>query len=359
MKVLKIAGFAAAALVGALILTIQVITYHPDPIEEMKVHCPDDAPELSSDQPIKVLDWNIQYLAGKNYVFWYDTSDGTGKDVRPSSADIQTTLKRVQSVIRAENPDIVMLQEVNVDAASTDHMDQIAAIMRGLPQQYKCHTSAYYWKADFVPDPHVMGSVGMKLLIISKYKISSAQRHQLAMVPMDPVSSQFYLKRAVLTARMPVQNATDLVVLNTHLDAFAQGSDTMQRQVAEVRDLLSSLSEEGVEWIIGGDFNLLPPNWNRDQLAPIDRVYYQEDSEIANLFDAFQSSVSEETLNGPEQSRYYTHFPNSYTVKGPDRTIDYIFYSEGLKQLDYYVRGKDTLDISDHLPLVGTYQYSD
>lgn len=355
MKALKIAGLSLSAIIGILILTIQVSTYHPEPLEEMKVHCSEDAPELQPGQKIKVLNWNVQYLAGKKYVFWYDTSDGSGKDIRPETAEIKKTLQELLRVLKDEKPDIVLLQEVNVDAKNTDYMDQVQAIVSGLPDEYNCYTSAYYWKADFVPDPNVMGSVGMKLLTISRYKIDSARRHQLSLMPMDIISSQFYLKRAVLEATLPVTDRPPLVAMNTHLDAFAQGTNVMQDQVAEVAEILKANSEEGQEWIIGGDFNLLPPGWDRSQLHKNDQLFYQEDSEISVLFSEFQSSVSEEELNGPGQANFYTHFPNSYVVDAPDRTIDYIFYSEGLKQNSYRVRSEDTKNISDHLPMIGEY----
>tara|TARA_Y100001937_G_scaffold122491_1_gene183465 strand:- start:173211 stop:174296 length:1086 start_codon:yes stop_codon:yes gene_type:complete len=359
MKALKITGITLAGLIGTLILSIQFMNYHPEPLEEMEVHCSADAPELQPGEQLKVLNWNIQYLAGKSYVFWYDVSDGSGKDIKPAASEVKKTLGEFIRVVKEENPDVLLLQEVNVDARSTDYMNQVQEILEGLGPEYACHTSAYYWKSDFVPDPNVLGSVGMKLLTISKYRIESARRHQLTMMPMDIISQQFYLKRAVLEARLPVSDRNPLVLLNTHLDAFAQGTDIMEKQVNEVKGLLQSLDEEGSEWIIGGDFNLLPPEWDRSQLHENDQVYYQDTSEIQTLFADFRSSVDQETLNGPDQAQYYTHFPNSHIVEKPDRTIDYIFYSAGLDQKNYYVRQQGALHISDHLPMVGVYSITE
>ena len=356
MKALKITGLSLAGILGALVLTINLITYHPEPIEDMKVQCAADAPDLQPGQEVKVMNWNVQYMAGKSYVFWYDVSDGSGKDQEPEFSEVKKTLAEFLEIVKSEKPDVLLLQEVNVDAKSTNYMDQIAEIMDGLGPDYPCHTSAYYWKADFVPDPNVMGSVGMKLLTISRFRMESARRHQLSIMPMDMISQQFYLKRAILESRISVEDRKPLVVLNTHLDAFAQGTDIMERQVSEVRDLLLKLNEEGNDWIIGGDFNLLPPGWDRSQLHKNDQVFYQEDSEIQTLFAEFNSSVGAEALNGPQQSNFYTHFPNSHIVQAPDRTIDYIFYSAGLEQQSYRVRNEDTLSISDHLPLIGVYR---
>ena len=59
-----------------------------------------------------------------------------------------------------------------------------------------------------------------------------------------------------------------------------------------------------------------------------------------------------EEASGPEQVRWYTHYPNDHSVSGPDRTLDYLFHSPQLIQLEAQVRQHDTLGISDHLPVL-------
>jgi len=56
---------------------------------------------------------------------------------------------------------------------------------------------------------------------------------------------------------------------------------------------------------------------------------------------------------GINRELWLTHFPNDPRVEAPDRTLDYLFYSPKLKRIEGYVRQKDTLTISDHLPVVG------
>ena len=43
-------------------------------------------------------------------------------------------------------------------------------------------------------------------------------------------------------------------------------------------------------------------------------------------------------------------------VDGPDRTIDFLFHGPTLTLGDHLVRQDDTLEISDHLPVVATYE---
>lgn len=318
--------------------------------------CPDGTPTLSPGQAVKILTWNVQFMAGKSHVFFFDVFDGNGPDERPSAGDIELTLEEVARVIRDEAPDIVLLQEIDDGAKRTDYHDQLAAMLRGLGKEYPCYCSAFYWKARYVPHPRIMGAVGMKLAVLSKYQIRQATRHQLALVPADALRRQFMLKRAVLEARMPVRGGRDFVALCTHLDAFAQGTGTMGRQVSEVKAILDGLAEEQLQWVIGGDFNLLPPGRAYVSLPARQQVYFNERTEISPLFDAFQAVPGLEEVNGPEGARWFTHFSNDPSVKAPDRTIDYLFMPKTLCLLEHHVRQHDTPRISDHFPVVATVE---
>ncbi len=353
----KIFLWSAGVSSGLLLLlgaAIRLTTFHPPPQQAEPVHCPADAPLLEAGQTFKVMTWNVQYMAGKDYVFWYDVADGSGPDLRPSPEAISRTFAEVARVIGEERPDLVLLQEVNDGARRTDHEDQLARLLTLLPVEYSCHASAFYWKAAFLPEPHIMGSVGMKLSTVSRYRIESATRHQLPMVPKDFFTRQFYFRRAVLEARLPVRDGPAFVALNTHLDAFARGSDTMARQIAKVNELLFLLTRERLQWVIGGDFNVLPPGPQYEGLPESERVWYDPESELTLLFDRYQAVPSLADLSGPSPAEWFTHFPNNPEVPGPALTLDYLFVSDGMRIETSRVRRDDTLAISDHLPVVAT-----
>jgi endonuclease/exonuclease/phosphatase family metal-dependent hydrolase len=327
-------------------------TYHPAPTEVAAVFTRGPAPELQPGQTVKIMTWNIQYLAGKNYVFFYDLPDGSGPDQRPSPKDIAVTLEEVARVIRHESPDIVLLQEVDCGAKRTDYRDELADILARFPNEYCCWTAAYYWKAAFVPHPRIMGAVGMKLAVISKYRISRAIRRQLPVMPDGIFTRQFNFKRAVLEARLPVSGGGEFAAMSTHLDAFAQGSRTMERQVALVGGLLDSLELRDIPWAIGGDWNLLPPGGAYQRLDPGQRAYYQPETELAPFFEKYQAVPSAAEADGDSASAWFTYFTNDPAVKEPDRTLDILFFSRRLLLGRHCVRQFDTQRISDHFPVI-------
>ncbi|MCF7876463.1 endonuclease/exonuclease/phosphatase family protein [Candidatus Bipolaricaulota bacterium] len=314
-------------------------TLQPDQVQPASVNSSKSAPTIPSGAELKLFNWNVQFMAGKGYDFYYEG----GEDTRPTPEDIDQTTEEVVRAIEEEDPDIILLQEVDDGAKRTDHEDQLKNLMGKLPDEYQSHASAFYWKAAFSPHPKILGSVGMKLSVISKYKMESARRHQLALKPDNWFVRQFDLKRTALEVRFPRKEGEDFVVFNTHLTAFAYGSDVRQRQVEEIQGLLEERSEGGYPWVIGGDFNLRPPG--RDEGS-------SDNEAIKKLFDDYRAVPGYEEVNGPNPEDWYTHFPNNPEIAGPDSTIDYYFLSGSVSLGDHYVRQEGTLKISDHLPVV-------
>ncbi|TDV61879.1 endonuclease/exonuclease/phosphatase family protein [Pseudomonas sp. LP_7_YM] len=333
------------------------VTWHPAKHEKSPVTCnAKDAPPplLASGQALKVMTWNIQHLAGKRYVFWYDMADGSGPDERPTPEDIAYNLDEVARVIRDEQPDIVLLQDVDDGAKNTDYTDQLALLQERVTDLYPCSTEAFYWKADFVPNPHIYGSVGTKLAMLSRYRVDRAERLRLPSPKGNLLSRQFEPKRALLVSYLPLRNGGQLAVVNTHLGDLRLGDDTLQRQVSATIQLMESFERSGTLWISGGDFNLLPKG-QYERLPVEQRAPYAPHSELGALWEKYPMIPSNDDVNDEDRGKWYTRFPNDPRVSGPDRTLDYLFYSPALQRVDAQVRRTDTLLISDHLPVIGRF----
>lgn len=331
-------------------------TMQPAKQAKMPISQSAEMPTLEAGQSLKILSWNVQYMAGKNYVFFYDKLDGSGPDERPSSGDIKQTLQEVARVIIEQDPDIVLLQEVDENAKRTDYQDQLEALLLLLPEHYRAHTSAWYWQAAFVPHPRIMGRVGMKLSVISKYKMRQAWRYQLALIPQNWYMQQFNIKRALQEVRFPVRGGQDISIFNTHLSAFSQNTNTLERQVEQVYQQLKASENKGRNFIIGGDFNLLPNDAAYKRLGKVEQAYYNPETELKKLLRAYPSVPSQATMQSQDYAKHYTMFPNGSSGKSPDRTIDYLFYSPRLELGTHEVLQENTLHISDHLPIVAEFR---
>ena len=359
MRVIKVVAFFIIGLLLVLFALVRMLNFYPNEIQSQKVTCTSKAPLIKQGDEIKILSWNIQYMAGRNYIFYYNTLH-KGKDLRPSSEDTKITNQRISKILKLENPDIILLQEVDESAKRTDYENQTDKILRKLPKNtYPCKTEAFYWKSAFVPHPKIMGSVGMKLVVFSKYKIIDSYRHSLPQIPKSWLEQSFYLKRGVLEARLPYRGQKNQYfhVMNTHLSAFAQGTNNMEQQVSRLLEILSKLDAQKSTWIIGGDFNLLSSSIQRNQLPTADKAEYRANTELKPLIEKYQSMPSIKETTGKDMQTWFTYSPNTkQKVKYLDRTIDYIFFSNTVKLGHYYVRSKDTIDISDHMPLVSFFK---
>ncbi|MDU1662203.1 MAG: hypothetical protein E6861_22415, partial [Stenotrophomonas maltophilia] len=181
-----------------------------------------------------------------------------------------------------------------------------------------------------------------------------AERLQLPVAPANLISRQFQPKPALLLSYLPLSDGGQLAVLNTRLDNAAPGHSAVREQVQATIKLLDKFESRGTPWLIGGDFNLLPLG----QFLRLDagrRGQYSPDSELHLLWDKYPMVPSNSQSSGIDRAQWLTHFPNDPGLDGPDRTVDYLFYSPRLKKVEARVRQDDTLRISNHLPVIARF----
>jgi endonuclease/exonuclease/phosphatase family metal-dependent hydrolase len=214
-------------------------------------------------QPIELYIWNIGYasLDAKQDFFM----DG-GKSVRPvSSSSVDENIWAIQAFFAAVAPDIVFLQEVDVNSKRSYGINQADFFS----QNWKGSGAfALNFKCPFVPIPfpHFIGKVESGLLILNSYGTSSAERISLPS-PFPWPERIAQLKRCLLVQRIPVQEngsaenpgGSELVLINLHLEAYdADGAG----RIAQTRVLAEFMKEEykkGNYCVAGGDFNQVFP----------------------------------------------------------------------------------------------------
>lgn len=350
VKALKWLGISVILLMIAFSCWVYVSTYQPNDMQQEAVINAAKIPQLSANSHVKILSWNVQFLASnQNNYFFYDG----GNDKWPSLQTVEETADGIAEVIKHHDPDFVLLQEVDIDADRTHNANQMQMLLERLPQ-YQAHTLSYYWKADYVPHPQVAGKVGMALVVLSKYQIKAATRYALPAISTDDiVTRQFNLKRAMQQVTIPIVGGDELVLINTHLSAFAQGSDTMQKQIEVVSEHLAKLDQK--TWIMAGDFNLLPDQAAYHRNDVYKDTYNAKQTELAPMLNKYASVPALDVMQ-KDPERWFTYMPGNDPKRTPDRTIDYVFYADSLAlEKPQVVREKAQL-LSDHLPIVASFR---
>src|ERR1700732_4460723 len=94
------------------------LNYHPKSVEPMPVFNVGTPPKLSAGQTVKVITYNVQFCAGVGYHFFHDR----GPDTIVALNDVRATLERIAEFLSAEDPDFVLLQEVDQGARRTGYL---------------------------------------------------------------------------------------------------------------------------------------------------------------------------------------------------------------------------------------------
>jgi endonuclease/exonuclease/phosphatase family metal-dependent hydrolase len=302
-----------------------------------------DGPPAPRGHPLRVLVWNIQFCGSRKHHFFYDG----GRAVHVPAEDVAATLDGVGRVIRRADCDLVLLQEVDRGSDRTGRVDQHAALLAasGLP----CHASAPYHRSAWVPHPahHHLGRVEVHLSTFSRFRLVSATRRQLALMDEPWWRATFNLKRAVLDARVALDDGRAFAAQNTHLSAFSRGDGTLDRQVEALFERCLTLEDARVPWLLAGDMNALPPGDDPRRLGPTGAAEHPEAiSPIAPLFQRFHSAISEESHRA-DPARWRTWVP--WGGATPERAIDHAFVGGGVEVEEVQVLPETAW--SDHLPI--------
>ena len=332
-------------------LASRFLNYHPRPIEEEEPVNLVTAPLLSPGRRIKVLSYNVQFFAGTKYSFFYDGGPDTLVDPR----NIEITIRGFAALIAAQDPDFILLQEVDQGARRTAYLDEVELVRGALPSELRNHVATFCWRSRFVPHPKILGSAGTRLVIFSRYRLAKARRYQLALSPGNPIERDFNFKRAILEVEVTLANGETFAILNTHLEPFPKGTNVLERQIETVLWRLNTLDQLKRPWILGGDFNLLPPGqWLR--LPAAARGIHTEPSEISPVFQRYDGVPRIGDATGEEMREYFTFTQRSGAERIPVRTLDYLFAAPKVTIERYAVLQEGMAQLSDHLPVTGEFR---
>jgi endonuclease/exonuclease/phosphatase family metal-dependent hydrolase len=252
--------FLLFILAGTGILWLSSKEYKPADRESVPVS-PLLSLKPSRFQPIELIIWNIGYASlGAKEDFFMDG----GKGVRPREAGIvEENVRAIQSYLSAVAPDIIFLQEIDVNSKRSYGINQVEYFSRA----WKGSSAfALNFKCPFVPVPFpdFIGKVESGILILNNYGSSSAERISLPS-PFSWPERIAQLKRCLLVERIPIQengsaaNGAELVLVNLHLEAYDSGGAGRIAQTRVLAEFLKAEYEKGNYCVAGGDFNQVFP----------------------------------------------------------------------------------------------------
>ena len=222
----------------------------------------------------------------------------------PPSKEGLIDVNAVAKAIQLQNPDIVALQEVDVNTKRSGNINEAELLAKKLKMHF------YFGKAI----DHDGGDYGVAIL--SKYPLSNQVTFKLPKND-DPKAEQRVLALATIT----LINSQKIRFASTHLDAQKNDVNRLM-QAAEINRLTAN---EKLPLIVAGDLNADPT------------------SEVIKVFDTqFVRSCTECAFTIP--------------VINPRKTIDHIGFKKGDK---FKVLSHEVIPeryASDHLPLLTVFQ---
>jgi len=202
----------------------------------------------SADVPaeIKAMTWNIRFAAGRK-IPWF--GDSCGDRVILTADEVYAALENLAKRINDVQPDILLLQEVDVQSKRTAYIDQVQWLLDHTSLNYGAYATA--WQAQYVPSDG-LGRMDMGNAVLSKWKIEDAERIGLPQRgDQDALTRYFYLQRNMIKTKIKVPGLEQFYVVNIHADAFST-DDTKRKHILRFKEELDRLSSTGALFIAGG-----------------------------------------------------------------------------------------------------------
>ena len=249
-KALRVVLYVLLVIVLAavgLVAWLSIAEYKPEPVEPAARVSASDSKQLNAEDDLEIISWNIGYGGlGKDSDFFMDG----GKEVQAADEEtVKAYLAGIAAFLEEEDPDLLMLQEVDQDSKRTYGIDESA--MLALDNS----AYAYNYSCPFVPYPMPpIGKVNSGLLTTTDFAMTEANRIALP-CPFDWPVRAANLKRCLLVSYLPIEGSDkQLVLVNLHLEAYDDGEGKLA-QTKMLLDFISGEYEKGNYVIAGGDFN--------------------------------------------------------------------------------------------------------
>jgi endonuclease/exonuclease/phosphatase family metal-dependent hydrolase len=308
---------------------------------------------------IRVMTWNIRFGAGR--ILWF--GDACGDRVVLTEDEVYHSLALIADKINEVKPDILLLQEVDIESKRSGYIDQLQWLLDHTWFNYAVCGSQ--WKAQFIPSDG-LGRMDEENAILSRWKISDARRIQLALRnDQDELTRYFYERCCMVTARIEIPGTDNLYAVNIHASATAT-LDIKQKHMEQFEEELDRISHLGGIFLAGGDLNTLPPGSDTTDFCIQDMCtwesfhqqgndpYHKEGSDyepekhfLDSIYAKYESAVTTESYLASQYS-FFTH--TTRPGHAWDRTLDYLFTNQHWVANSATTHQEAILE-SDHAPV--------
>lgn len=345
LKILKaMLYFIALIIAGFSGVIIYAILSDYKPKEKEIISINPKVEFLSDSIELSLVTWNIGYCGLDNTMdFFYDG----GTKVFTSKAKSLNNLLGVKEFLKQNrSTDFILFQEVDKASRRSYYMNEYDSLTTSLNHYF--YSFAKNYDVFFVPLPlhRPMGKVLSGLTTLSKYQPSSSIRYTFPGKYGFP-KQLFMLDRCFLVNRYPLSNGKELLVINTHNEAFDPGQ-IRKAQMAYLRDFLLNEYHKGNYIVTGGDWNQSPPAF--------------QSAFTTNQTDTSQMVIQGDYLPSDWKWVFDNRTPserNVFTAYDPSTTttnvIDFFLISPNIKQVS--VEGIQlNFENSDHNPVKMTFK---
>lgn len=279
----------------------------------------------AADGSLTLVSYNIGYLSGLT----------NNQAVARSKQLFDDNLSGAIAALQPLNPDIIALQEIDLDSKRSYGVNQVDALATGL--DFSTAGLAINWNKNYVPFPYWpisahFGKIVSGQAVLSRYPIVENQRVVLEKVASRPFFyNAVYLDRLAQITQVQLQDGS-LIVINIHLEAF--DNPTRLNQTRAVRELAETYAQEFPVLVVG-DFN-----------SAVNRPEEGERSiEIMTESQVFTSATPQDQWASQP----------TYPSEPPEHKLDYVFYTPTTIELGNTRVVTAAGTASDHLPLVMTF----
>jgi endonuclease/exonuclease/phosphatase family metal-dependent hydrolase len=239
----------------SLIVYALLSDYRP---EEKVTVADNKSPEVLSDSAeLTLLTWNIGYCGlDRNMDFFYD---GGTKVFTPREKCIENLSSVEKFIANNDSIDFIFIQEVDKKSKRSYRINEYDSL------SVKIHSHKGFFAINYdvffvpVPPSSPMGKVFSGLVTFSKAEPSSSIRYSFPGEYSFP-KQLFMLDRCFLVNRHPLTNGRELIIINTHNEAFDKGN-IRKAQMAYLKEFILQEYKKGNYVITGGDWNQTPPEY--------------------------------------------------------------------------------------------------